>query len=359
MGRCSVNTLGVGLIGCGRIAQLVHLDLLTRLPGARLVALSDVDARRRQEASRRIPDAVALGGYERLLERDDVQAVVICLPSSLHAEATRAALDARKHVYLEKPLAVSVEEGRHVVQEWRGTDLVAMIGFNYRFSALFQAVREHVRVGRLGDHLGVRSVFSTPPRPLPAWKSDRALGGGVLLDYGSHLVDLIRFVFDQEVDEVSARLGSRGDPLGAAFLELRLADGVVVQSFFTRSGVDEDRLEIYGERGKLTVDRHRSLEVEIATAAEHPSRLALALRGIRLMLGDPYAREKLIAPASEPSYRAALQHFVAAARDGEATKPDLLDGLKSLAVIEAAESSAAEGRTVRPHDAADEDLASQ
>src|SRR5262245_16729525 len=107
-----MSPLKVGLIGCGHIAQSTHLHVLTRLPDVDLVALAEVDATRRYEASRRAPAAIAVADYQELLALPDVEAVVICLPNALHADAAIAALEARKHVYLEKPLATTLAEGR-------------------------------------------------------------------------------------------------------------------------------------------------------------------------------------------------------------------------------------------------------
>lgn len=344
----------VGLLGCGRIAQLVHLGVLTSLRGARLVALAELDPERREQARRRAPQAAAVAEYERVLERPDVDAVVICLPNALHAEAARLACSLGRHVYLEKPLALSVGEGRTVVSEWRRAGVIGMIGFNYRFNALVRAARDRMQAGALGGSLGARAVFSTRPRPSPTWKSNRALGGGVLLDYGSHVIDTIRFVLNQEVRQISARLGSRVSPLDSAFLELSLADGLMVQSFILKSGVEEDRLEIYGEKGKLTVDRHRSLDIELTRSSSTISRARWRRKALGRLLQSGYARKKLIAPRSEPSYRAALGHFVAAILDGHPASPDFLDGLRSLAVLEAAERSESRRKRI---DLVDEDPA--
>lgn len=83
-----MSALRVGLIGCGHIAQLVHLNILTQLPGVDLVALAEPDPQRRKETARRGPAAVAVDGYRELLGMSDVEGVVICLPSSLHAEVS-------------------------------------------------------------------------------------------------------------------------------------------------------------------------------------------------------------------------------------------------------------------------------
>src|SRR6185369_3910139 len=97
--------LKVGLIGCGQIVRLVHLNILTRLPDVELVALAEIDPLRRESAHRVAPAAVCYEDPHRLLEQSDIEAVVICLPNALHAGIAAAALEKGKHVYLEKPVA--------------------------------------------------------------------------------------------------------------------------------------------------------------------------------------------------------------------------------------------------------------
>jgi predicted dehydrogenase len=262
-----------------------------------------------------------------------------------------------KHVYLEKPLATSVSEARRVLAAWREARVVAMMGFNYRFNQLYQAARSRIRSGQLGELVCARSVFASAGRTVPDWKRARETGGGVLLDLASHHIDLVRFLFDQEVREVSATLRSQQSADDTALLQLRLNDGLPVQSFVSMGTVEEDRFEIYGRSGKLTIDRYRSLAIEITDPAIDFSRLRHVARGLRSLLRSPYLPDKVLAPMRERSYQEAFSHFVAAARANRPTTPDPWDGYRSLAVIEAAEESAWTARCVSVPDLADEDSA--
>lgn len=347
----------LGLIGCGRIAQSVHVNILTKLPGLQLVALAESDFDRRAEAHKLAPGAVAVAAYEDLLEMPDVDAVVICLPTGLHAEAAVAALERRKHVYLEKPIATGLSEARKVIGAWRRSGMVGMIGFNLRFHAFFQSARHHVQSGRLGQLAGVRSVLSTEVRNLPPWKQHRESGGGVLLDLASHHVDLLHFLFEQRVKEVFAQLRSQRSEHDTVMLQLQLTDGLLAQSFFSFSSVEEDRFEIYGRAGKLGINRYLSFDVEITDPTAEFGRLRWLGRKLRSVVQSPYFLEKILAPSREPSYEAAFRHFVSAIRNHQPATPDLVDGYRSLAVIEAAEASAKEGRIVSPQDFSDEDFA--
>ena len=109
----------VGLIGCGRIARAVHLNILKSMRGVELVALAEVDQKNREKAYQQTGVANLFSDYESLLRESAVDAVVICLPNALHAEAAIAAFQEKKHVYLEKPLAMDLEEARKILASWR------------------------------------------------------------------------------------------------------------------------------------------------------------------------------------------------------------------------------------------------
>jgi myo-inositol 2-dehydrogenase / D-chiro-inositol 1-dehydrogenase len=347
-----MNPVRVGLIGCGWFAQAVHLPILTRLRQAQVVALAEADPERLRSAGRLAPAAVRYDNYHALLQEADIEATIICLPTSLHAEASIAAMRQGRHVYLEKPIATSLDEAGQIMKAWKEAEVVGMVGFNYRFNALHQAARMQIQAGRIGPLVGVRSVFSTPTRSMPAWKQTRSNGGGVLLDLASHHIDLVRFLFQQDVRMVYADIESRCTEHDTAMLHLRLADGLRVQSYFSLGAVDEDRFEIYGQAGKLTVDRYRSLDVEIVDAGGASSRLRRITRRLRSIRSVPYLFKKLQSPWHEPSYREALSRFVCATRGRDRASPDLLDGYRSLEVICAAEESAQTGRSVSPKSSA-------
>ena len=336
----------VGLIGCGWFAQAVHLPILRRLPEVELIALAEPDPDRRQEARRCVPAALLYADYRDLLKMRDLDAVIVSVPTALHAEVAIAAMQLGKHLYLEKPIATSLEEADKVVSVWKQSGVVGMVGFNYRYNAMHQAARMQIQAGKLGPLVGARSVFSTPTRSMPAWKQTRSTGGGVLLEMASHHIDLVRFLFQQDVRTVYAEIKSRCTEHDTATVHLRLADGLRVQSYFSLCSVDEDRFEIYGQAGKLTVDRYRSLELEIIDAGETSSRLRRMTQKLRPFVNAPYLLKKLRSPWHEPSYREALSRFISAVRGGEKGSPDLLDGYRSLEVICAAEQSAQTGHSV-------------
>ena len=339
-------TVRVGILGCGAIARAAHLPSLASVPDARVVALSDPDGTNLTTAQSLVRHARAVGDYRDVIAMTDVDAVVVALPPALHADATIAALQHGKHVYVEKPLATTLADGVRVVAAARATSLTAMMGFNYRFHSIVQSARDCIAGGGIGAPVAVRTVFATPARAIAPWKARRRDGGGALLDLGVHHVDLLRFLLGAEVTAVSADIQSIRTEHDTAFLHSRLTCGCSAASMFALSSVDEDLIEVYGSKAKLAIDRYDSFRVEVSPPI---ARGALAYAAARLageLAELPYAARKRRAPMHDLSFPAAMHAFIRAVRDRAPASPSLDDGLCALAVIDAAESSARLGRVV-------------
>lgn len=344
-----MKTLSIGLIGCGRIAQRMHLNVLCALPGTRVVALADPDPAQREAAARLAPGATLFDSYEALLAESDAEAIVIATPPALHAPAAVAAFEAGRHVYVEKPLALDFDEAEAVLHAQRAAETVGVMGFNYRFQPLARALRADLRAGRIGTPVAVRTTFCTARRELPAWKEERATGGGAMLDLASHHVDLVRFLFDREVAEVRARTRSVHTDDDTATLDLVLDGGLLVQSLFTISGAEQDRIEVVGDAGLLSIDRFDpAAGVRYAPARRRYER-ADRLREAAGVVGYvPKRLRQTLLPEAEPSYAAALGRFVQAVRTGRSPGATLEDGYRSLAVVLAAEASVQSGKSEVP-----------
>jgi predicted dehydrogenase len=334
-----VAPLRIGVIGCGRIAQAIHLPLLGRLPDARVVAIAEPDEQSRAVASALVRGATTYRDADELLRAGGLDAVVICAPPHLHAPVATAAFDAGLHVYLEKPIALSIAEGERLVEAWRRARTIGMIGFNFRFHPQVQRIRERLRDGAIGTPLGVRAIFSILPHELPDWKRARQSGGGVLLDLASHHIDLVHYLFEEPVVRVFASVRSLSGEGDHAAVQLELASGLMVQLFVSLGTVDEHRIEIVGTTGKLVMDRTELVRPDHVPATQQGAR---ARRLVRALSALEPARV-LRSPGREPSFEAALSAFVWSASGNAFGGPDLLDGLRSLAIVEAAERSAASG----------------
>ena len=336
--------LRIGLLGCGQIARAVHLPVLRGLPNVRVAALAESNEGALAAAAVVVPDAARFPDFQSLIGSGQIDAAVVCLPPHLHAASSIAAFEAGLHVYLEKPLAPSASEGARVIDAWRRAGTVGMIGFNFRFHPQVERIRQRVRAGEIGTVLGMRSVFSILPHQIPEWKRTRALGGGVLLDLASHHVDIVHHLLGDAVVRAYASVRSLDAEGDHAALQLDLASGASVQTFVSLGTVDEHRVELLGTAGKLVMDR---------TELTRPEHVAATLRGarvkrVRRALEALEPARLLRSPGAEPSFAAALGAFAVAAAGGAFDGPDLVDGARCLAVIEAAERAASTGVAVKP-----------
>ncbi|WP_420455810.1 Gfo/Idh/MocA family protein [Rubrivirga sp.] len=328
----------IGLIGCGHIAQVAHLPALRRLPGVEVVAVADPGA----GAIAAETGAAQFADAEALLAGSDAEAVVIATPTATHADLAVAAFAAGRHVYLEKPIALDVADGRRVVEARRRAGTVGRVGFNFRFNSQVEAARAALAEGRVGEVVAVRTVFSVPPQERAGWRGVPGQGGHVLLDVASHHVDLVRHLLADEVVRAFATTRSLRAEADHATLALETAGGVGVQTFVSLGSADEFRLDVYGTAGRLTVDRTGAPDAEITEATFDRARA----RRIRRALGHLDPRFLLRSPGHAPSFERALGAFVGAVRGERTPGATLDDGLATLAVVEAALDSARTGRPV-------------
>ena len=337
----------IGIAGCGAITQSVHVPLLARRADVVVHALVDADPDALAAANVRCAGARPYATLDDMLAESPPDAVIVALPTAAHAAAATAVLEAGCDLYLEKPLAACLAEGETVVDSWRASGRIAMVGFNARFNPLILQLRELIHSGRAGDPVYVRSVFATAPRAMPEWKRHRATGGGALLDLGVHHIDLIRSLFGREFVSVRATLEPRASDEDTVLLELELDGGPRVHGFFSLAAAEHDGIDVYGDRARLSVSRFTSLAV---TVTDNPGlgggsirRLARRAGALRNLSTAARVRR---APLREPGYAVALDRFVAAVRTRRlaAEAADPADGLACLAVVDAAERSAASGR---------------
>ncbi len=344
MSSCKSEPVAVGLVGCGWIAEIAHVPALVGSRTGHLVAASDPDPARRAWLGARVPGVRLHHGWEALIEDRGVSAVIIALPTALHAEVACRAFAAGKHVYLEKPIALTLDEGRRAVGAWRQAKTVGVIGYNFRRNPIVESARRTLAAGELGSLVAIQGSFHWAAERIEGWRSESGMGGGALLDLVSHHVDLVAAFSGQRIVQVQGTLRSVRSPDDTGALQLLTDNGLVAQlQGSSAAGAPVNRLDLVGTTGVLRVDlldgRPRPVE-----RAPGPGARLIRARGA---LGGFHPARLLRSPGFEPSFRASIEAFLEAVRSGVPPRPDLSDGLRALAVIEAAEASArAGGRSV-------------
>ena len=225
--------------------------------------------------------------------------------------------------------------------------MVASIGFNRRLHPIHERARALLAAGRIGR---VRTVLSASCEPagdvLTPWRQRRASGGGALLELGSHHIDLVRWLLDDEIVAVEGRIESDASEHDSAWLRLATRGGVEVRSAFSFRSGPADWLSFIGERGSLLIDRFRcALELHTTRRFGYGQRRVPLVPRIA---NAGYRLRRIASPSHEPSYARALAAFVAEVRGGPARTARLADGARSLAVALAAEESARCGGPIEP-----------
>jgi predicted dehydrogenase len=181
------------IIGCGLIGQK-RLKSLT--PGHRLVAVADTDQERARALAAQAPGAVAYPDWKDALRRGDIDSVVVATTNDALASVTRAAVEAGKHVLVEKPAARTPGELQSVIAIAEKAGTCVRVGFNHRFHPAFIRAHELFRSGQLGALMYVRARYGHGGRIgyEKEWRArPEVAGGGELLDQGVHLIDLSRW----------------------------------------------------------------------------------------------------------------------------------------------------------------------
>lgn len=247
--------LAVGISGLGRAGWDLHVRTLRGigLP-FRIAAVCDDLADRREEARSSL-GARAYSSFEELATDEEVELMVVAVPSSAHAEQAVRGLEAGKHVLVEKPVATNLEEARMMYKVAAKQDRLLVASQNLRFDAGFMKIREIVESGRLGRLIEVRVTWHAFKRRWD-WQTLRRLGGGALANDGTHVIDQVLLLVEQELPSAFCRLAHTPLSLGDAedYVKIVLsgpAAPIVDLEFTNACAYSGDQWLIMGTRGSL------------------------------------------------------------------------------------------------------------
>jgi predicted dehydrogenase len=317
-----LGIIGLGIIGCQ------HLQAAKNSENLQVVAVAEP---RLPELNGDLKNLAVAKDWRELLEYSQLDAVSLCVPHHLHAEMARAALEAGKHVLVEKPLALSCAQGEELIGLASTLKRTLMVEMTHRFYPPLLAARAMVASGVLGELYAAQDRIVEPVgEQIPAWMKSRALaGGGVALTNGVHMLDRIAFVTGEELVFQTGHAGysaQLGDIEDTAMMQLRLQkSGAPVQLLMAwpRGASDgDDELTLYGSAATLRV---------------------WAWRGWRLepLNGKTPAQEKFCySPQDDISarvrigVRAALEEFAAAIQENRAPRPCAAASVQAQRLVE-------------------------
>ena len=334
----ATERLKVAVVGGGAIAQVAHLPVLKKMRSVEVQAICDTDLPKARALADRFGVKDAYDDIEELLRYAALDAVVICSPNHLHESHLLAALSAKLHVLVEKPLGMSAMSVQRIIRAAEKYDRVVMVGMNHRYRPDVQIVRSFVQSGELGNIQSVRGSWHVfrPSRSQLGWRQRRdEAGGGAMLDLGLSILDLGLWLGGSSPpSRVSASLDPTGkdrtvEQSGSAFVVCENGMSVFVDVTWRHLGEGE-RFGV-GVRGSK------------GSAGINPLNVWKELHGVAVDVSPTgsVGREN----AFTASYRAEWAHFQAAIA-GQARIPSLLEHLTLHKVVDAIYRSAFDGRDV-------------
>jgi 1,5-anhydro-D-fructose reductase (1,5-anhydro-D-mannitol-forming) len=340
-------TLGWGIVSTGRHPDQKIVPAMKRAAGNRLVGVYSRNLGRAEAFAEKHGIRAAYASLADLVKNPEIQAVFIASPNALHAQHTKMAAEAGKHVLVEKPMAVNVSEARDMVQVCRKNGVKLGVGFHLRHHPGHRRARQIIREGILGTITLAQAQFCFPdkrgvvdlPRrpPLSQWWEDPAMTGGAysIMGMGVHALDLLQFLLGQPITEVAAITDGQTaqQPLeNIAVIALRFAGGTVGTVCCGRRVPDtKNDAVIYGTGGR----------VWLKDTLYEPLRGKLEVVSDSVNLEDPYEGDLL------SSYQLQIDAFRQAVQEGVDFDASGMDGVRTVQVASATIESASTGRTVK------------
>ena len=331
------DVLRIGVIGAGRIGKIHAENLATRIPGAVVAAIADINLEAAKELAAKLRVEKVVTDFNEIINDKSIDAVAICSSTDTHADLIIAAAQAGKHIFCEKPVDHSLEKIDRAIEAVNQAGVQCQIGFNRRFDANFKKLRDLVKEGKIGD-LHILRITSRDPAPPPA--EYVKVSGGMFLDMTIHDFDMARYLSGSEVVEVYAAGGVMVDPaIGAAgdidtaIITLKFANGAI-------GTIDNSRKAVYGYDQRAEVFGSGGMA---ATANNTPNTSVYSnAQGVTSEKPLYFFLERYM-----DSFIAEMRDFVAAIREGAPTPVTILDGRKPVVIAMAAKKSLAENRPVK------------
>ncbi len=326
----------VGIVGCGYQGRLLA-QAVCSTTDLRVVACADPVAEAAAGVAALAGQAEVYASAEELIDQSDVDAVMLATPNYLLCPLTLAAIDARKHVLAEKPIATSEREAARIEAAAVQAGICYMAGYSLRFFVAQRQVYDLLGAGAVGQIQAVTAGIGQGP--LGGWFAQPEMGGGALLYLGSHLVDeVLWFVGDEPVGVTAdvRRRPDRGSDETSAF-QIRFAGGAVAQCLVTQAVEGWfDFVQIYGRQGRIGLATSNWLQHEISI---HSSALPAYAEPTTIrprLWGDPIMM--MLVPE--------VEEFAAAIQENRQPAITAADGRQVLKILDAVVESGRTGRLV-------------
>jgi len=325
--------LRLGVIGCGRVAQ-AHLAAIEFLKEeVDLIAAADVDEKRAKEAKERFGSRLSTSRYEEILSQSEIEAVIITLPNHLHHPVVLQAARAKKHILVEKPIALNKKQAEEMVEEAKQNNIALMVGQSRRFShAVFELQKKLPQIGKL-FRIQISFLVNFPVPPTEWWKRSEEAGGLVILLQGSHSIDSILTWIKKmplQVCTFSSRQNTQWEGEDEADILLSFDQGELASVHLSLStSPDIHEAILVGTKGVMRL-------TEYSTGKPFGFGYHLDLNGKRIYSGDQIPS----------NYTLQLKEFIDALRGGRRPIASGEEVINTMRVLDAVRLSEREKRVV-------------
>jgi predicted dehydrogenase len=323
------NKLCVAVIGCGTIARARHIPELVENPYVGEVVLAEL-------YENAIADLVTNyhikryftgnDAWKKVVQTEDIDAVIVCTPNALHAPITVSALNAGKHVMVEKPMAISNAEAQEMCKAAYNNNKLLLVAHHRRHQNCYLIGKTILQSGLLGNITGILAQHKQPGpiewAPNSTWFFQNPVkGGGVMMDLGIHMADVVSWYCEDEALETKAIITQKGTPYEQArcIVKMKSGCGVVIDVAW---GVfaQEKRVTVYCEKGKMIVDEY-------------------AENGVVISLTSPLKTSAIfVLPAPAPNLAGnpnlgLVDHYIKCIKNGDLQRERLVEHTNALKIV--------------------------
>ena len=252
-----------GVIGAGGIADRRTIPGMMLANNAELVAVMEINMELAEKIRAKYDCKYAYDNFQDLIDNPEVEAIYIASPVFAHVEPAMAVAKAKKHLLCEKPIAMTVEQTKEIIEACKAAGVKYATGFMMRFGAYHMAIKKLIEEGGIGNVVSARAQLSGWfPESAKNWRQEKKLsGGGALVDMAVHCIDILEYAIGSKAVEVGAFVDTRTFTYNvddSANVLIKLENGAVcyVDAHFNVPDVAvKNRVEIYGTKGSVICEK--------------------------------------------------------------------------------------------------------
>lgn len=339
-----------GVLGAAGIADRRTLPGMMLANNAELVAVMEINKELAEKIRAKYNAKKAYDNVDDLINDEEIEAIYIASPVIFHKEQAIKAAKAKKHILVEKPLALTVQEGMEVLEVCRDNGVLVAAGLMMRYHAYHQKMKEIVESGRLGKVVSCRAQLTCWYPDMPGnWRQKKSTsGGGALMDMGVHCIDLIQYITGGKATKIAGLIGTKTfkyevEDSSSVIFELDNGAFCYVDSNFNiPDAAARGRFEIYGTKGSMlaegTISQVEGGKLDVVLSDDslaydaQQDRVDVSTVDIEVEFGNMYTKQ--------------IESFSNSILNGSKIEVPVEDAIQVQSLIEAAYESSESGRFV-------------